>query len=95
MAIFYFIADEPVRNDEQQDCCLIVEIHAPDGVDDRWVQQAADDIIEEEFGKRLTLSPANKDEAFRYLQVEPDATHGYLEFGTGVPVFWHLLPIAG
>ena len=93
MAILYFLAEEPVRNDEQQDCCLIVEVHAPDGVGDRWVQQAAEDIIEDEFGKRLTLRSVNEDEAFQYLQSEPGATHGYLELGAGVPMFWHLLPI--
>jgi hypothetical protein len=93
MAILYFLAEQPVRNDEQQDCCLILEVHAPDRVDDRWVQQAAEDAIEDEFGKRLTLWSANEDEASEHLQAAPDATHGYLELGTSVPLFWHLLPI--
>ena len=94
MAILYFLAEEPVKDNERQDCCLIVEIHAPDGIDTQWVHQAAEDLIEDEFGKRLTLSSAIEEEVSQYLQAEPDATHGYLEIGTGVPLFWHLLPIA-
>jgi hypothetical protein len=40
VAILYFLAEEPIQNRQQQDCCLIVEVHAPDRVDDQWVQQA-------------------------------------------------------
>ena len=93
MAILYFLGEEPVQNDQQQDCCLIVEVHTPDRVDDRWVQQAAENAIEDEFGKRLTLLSVDQEEASQYLQTNLDATHGYLELGTGVPLFWHLLPI--
>jgi hypothetical protein len=49
--------------------------------------------MEDEFGKRLTLWSANDDEASQQLQAEPGATHGWLELGTVVPLFWHLLPI--
>ena len=90
MAILYFLAKEPVKDDERQDCCLIVEVHAPDGIDDQWVHQAAEDAIKDEFGKRLTLWSANEEEASRYLQADPGATHGLLELGTDVPLFWHL-----
>jgi hypothetical protein len=93
MAILYFLAEEPVRNGQQQHCCLIVEVHAPDRIDNGWVQQAAEDAIEDEFRQRLTLWSANEDEASQHLQASPDATHGYLELRTGVPMFWHLLPI--
>jgi len=93
MGILYFLAEGPVRNDQQQECCLVVEVHAPDGVGDRWVQQAAEDIIEDAFGKRLTLWSASKEEASQSLQAEPGATHGYLELRNAVPLFWHLLPI--
>jgi hypothetical protein len=93
MAILYFLAEEPVRNDQQEDCCLIVEVHAPDGINAQWVQQEAENVIEDEFGKRLTLWSATEDEASQHLQVEPGATHGWLELGTGVSLFWHLLPI--
>ena len=55
VAILYFLAEEPIQNREQQDCCLIVEVHAPDWVDDQLVQLAAEEAIEDEFGKRLTL----------------------------------------
>jgi hypothetical protein len=93
MAILYFLAEEPVRNDQQQDCCLIVEVHAPDLIDGRLVKLATEEAIEDKFGQRLTLWPADADEASRYLQTEPSVTHGYLELGAGVPLFWHLLPI--
>jgi hypothetical protein len=83
MAILYFLGEQPVQNDQQQDCCLIVEIHAPDGIDNQWVPQAAEDTIEDKFGTRLTLSPAIEEEASQYLQAEPDATHGYSARRTG------------
>jgi len=67
MAILYFLGEEPVQNDQQQDCCLIVEVTAPDGIDSRWVQQAVENEIEEQFGKRLTLWSINEDEALHYL----------------------------
>jgi hypothetical protein len=56
-------------------------------------QQAAENAIEEEFGKALTLWSANEDEAFQYLRPDPGATHGLLELGSGVRLVWHLLPI--
>jgi hypothetical protein len=89
-----FLSEEPVKDGEQQDCFLLVEIHAPDGIDNQWVHQAAEDAIEDEFAKRLTLWSANEEEASQYLQADPGATHGLLELGTGVPLFWHLLRIA-
>jgi hypothetical protein len=91
--ILYLLAEEPVRNDQQQDRCLIVEIHAPAGIDEQLIRLAAEDAIEGQFGKRFTLWSANEDEASQYLQAEAGATHDYLESGAGIPVFWHLLPI--
>ena len=93
MAILYFLAEEPIQNREQQDCCLIVEVHAPDRVDDQWVRQAAENAIEEEFGKALTLWSANEEEALQYLRPDPGTTHGLLDLRSGVPLVWHLLPI--
>jgi hypothetical protein len=93
MATLYLLAEEPVQNHQQQDCCLIVEVHAPDGFDNQWVQQAAENAIKEEFGKGLTLWVANEDEAFQYLQADPGATHGSSNLETGVPMFWHLVRI--
>jgi hypothetical protein len=54
VAILCFLAEEPVQNRQQQDRCLIVEVRAPDRVDEQWVQQAAENAIEEEFGKTFT-----------------------------------------
>jgi hypothetical protein len=93
MAILYFFSEEPVKNDEQQDCCLIVEVHAPDWIKGELIQLAAEEAIEDAFGRRLTLWSADEDAASPYLQAAPDATHGYLELGGGAPLFWHLLQI--
>jgi hypothetical protein len=93
MAILYFFAEEPVKNDEQQDCCLIVEVHAPHSINGELIQLAAEEAIEDAFGRRLTLWSANEGEASQHLQAAPDATHGYLELGGGTPLFWHLLQI--
>ena len=93
MAILFFLAEEPVRNDEQQDCCLIVEVHAPDWINQELVQLATEEAIEDTFGKRLTLWSANRDEASQHLQGAPDATRGYLEFWAGAPLIWYLVRI--
>jgi hypothetical protein len=93
MAVLYFLAEEPIQNGQQQDCCLIVEVYALGRVDDQWVQQAAENAIEEEFGKSLTLWSANEDEALQYLRPDPGATRGSLDLGSDVPLVWHLLPI--
>ena len=93
VAVLYFLAEEPIQNRQQQDCCLIVEVYAPDRVDDQWVQQAAENAIEEEFGKALTLWSVNEDEALQYLRLDPGATRGLLDLRSGVPLVWHLLPI--
>jgi hypothetical protein len=67
MAILYFFSEEPVKNDEQQDCCLIVEVHAPDWIKDELIQLAAEEAIEDAFGRRLTLWSADEDEAYPRL----------------------------
>jgi hypothetical protein len=92
-SILYFLAEEPVRNDEQQDCCLVVEVHAPGWINDDLIQLATEEVIENAFGKRLTLWFAEEDQASQHLQAANDATHGYLELGAGAPLFWHLLRI--
>jgi hypothetical protein len=93
VAVLYFLAEEPIQDRQQQDCCLIVEVHIPDRVDDQWVQPAAENAIEEEFGKALTLWSADEDEALQYLRLDPGATRGLLDLRSGVPLVWHLLPI--
>ena len=93
VAVLYFLAEEPIQNRQQQDCCLIVEVYAPDRVDDQWVQQAAENAIEKEFGKALTLWSANEDEALQYLRPDPGTTRGLLDLGSDVSLVWHLLPI--
>jgi hypothetical protein len=73
---------------------LIIEVHAPDLVDDQWIQQEVENAIEEEFGKRLTLWSVDEDEAFEYLDVDRGATTGALDLSNNVSVIWHLPRIA-
>jgi hypothetical protein len=93
MATLYLLAEEPVQNRQQQDCCLIVEVQAPDGIDNQWVRRAAENAIKEKFGKGLTLWSANEDEAFQYLEADPDATMGALNLSNNVSVIWYLARI--
>jgi len=89
----YLLAEEPVQNDQRQDCCLIVEVRAPDDIDNQWVQQAVERAIREKFGQGLTLWSANEDEAFHYLETDPDATMGALNLSKTVSVIWNLARI--
>jgi hypothetical protein len=93
MAILFFVVEEPIRNGQQQDCCLIVEVHAPDWINNGLVLLAAESAIEAKFGKRLMLLPAYEDEASQYLEADPGAARGSLTLGSGDPLFWHLLRI--
>jgi hypothetical protein len=93
MAVRYFLAENPIQNHQQQDCCLVVEVHAHNQIDDQWVQQAAENAIGEKFGKGLPLWFVDEDEALQYLKVDSDVTGGSFDLGTGVPLFWHLLRI--
>jgi hypothetical protein len=52
----YLLAEQPVQNPQQQDCCLIVKVHAPDQIYNQWVQEAAENAIKKEFGKGLTCT---------------------------------------
>jgi hypothetical protein len=72
---------------------LIIEVHAPDRVDDQWGQQEVENAIEEEFGKRLTLWSIDEDEAFEYLDVDPGAITGALDLSNNVSLIWHLARI--
>ncbi|HEX3445571.1 MAG TPA: hypothetical protein VHS80_12725, partial [Chthoniobacterales bacterium] len=65
MTILYFLADELIQN-HQQDCWLIAEVHAPDWIDHQLVQLAAEEAIEEKFGKRLTLRLTDQEKTSRY-----------------------------
>jgi hypothetical protein len=56
-------------------------------------RQAAGNAIKEEFGKGLTLWSVNEDEAFQYLETDPDATMGALNLSKNVSVIWNLARI--
>jgi hypothetical protein len=93
MAILYFLADEPVQNHRLQDCRLIVEVHAPDGVDIKWVQAEAEIAMKEKYGEGFALKPTTEQAASKYLDADPGAAHGALNLATDIPLFYHLAPI--
>jgi hypothetical protein len=93
MAILYFLADEPVQNHQQQDCRLIIEVHAPDGVDIKWVHAEAEIAMKEKFGEGFALKPTTEQAAAKYLDADPGLTHGTLDLATGIPLFYHLARI--
>jgi hypothetical protein len=93
MAILYFLADEPVQNHLQQDCRLIVEVHAPDEADIKWVHAEAEIAMKEKFGEGFTLKPTTEKAAAKYLEADPGATHGSLNLAADVPLFYHLARI--
>ena len=84
MAILYFLADEPVQNHQQQDCRLIVEVHAPDGADIKWVHAEAEIAMKEKFGEAFALKPTTEQAASKYLEEDPGTTHGALNLATDV-----------
>jgi hypothetical protein len=89
MAILYFLADGPVQNHLQQDCRLIVEVHAPDEADIKWVHAEAEIAMKEKFGEGFTLKPTTEKAAAKYLEADPGATHGSLNLAADVPLFYH------
>jgi len=89
----YLLAEEPVQNHQQQDCCLIVEISAPDGVDNQLVRLTTEETIREKFGTGLRLWSADEDEVFQYLEADPGASTGTLSLSNDVSVTWHLARI--
>jgi hypothetical protein len=74
VAILYFLADEPVQNDQQQDCRLILEVHASDGADIQWVHAEAEIAMKEKFGEGFALKPTSEQAASKYLEADPGAT---------------------
>jgi hypothetical protein len=90
MGILYFWAEEPVQNSQGQDCCLIVKVDAPNGIDDQLVQLGAQETIEGEFGKRLTLWAADEDEAVQYLETDPSPPRDALRLAAGVALFYQI-----
>jgi len=94
VAILYFLADEPVQNHQQQDCRLIVEVHAPDGADIKWVHAEAEIAMKEKLSEgEIRLKPTTEQAASKYLDADPGATHGALNLATDVPLFYHLARI--
>jgi hypothetical protein len=93
MAVLYFLADEPVQNDQQQDCRLIVEVHVPEGTDNESVHKETEVAVREELGQGLALTPTTERAASKYLEADPGATHGALSLVAGFPLYYHLTRI--
>src|SRR5260221_8026215 len=69
MVTLYFLAYEPVKNQQQLDCHLVAIIYAPDGSDSGALRKEAENKIKEEvdkkfaLGERLALRFTDKDTA--------------------------------
>ena len=84
MATLYLLADEPVKNQQQQDCHLVAIIYAPDGSDSGALRKEAENKIKEEvdrkfaLGERFALRFTDKNTASEYLRADPGACwHSY------------------
>ena len=93
MACLHFLADQPVQNHQQQDCRLVVEVHAPEGADNQWIQGVAENAIKQTFDNHLTLKPISQQAAARYLRDDSHPDHGSLNLTRGIPLLWHLVRI--
>jgi hypothetical protein len=61
------MAEESVSNQQQQECHLIVEIQAPKGADFQALQSAAQEVLTERIGKRLTCVITPESAVFQCL----------------------------
>jgi hypothetical protein len=99
MATLYLLADEPVKNQQQQDCHLVVIIYAPDGSDSGALRKEAENKIKEgvdkkfALGERFELRFTDKDTASEYLRADPGHAKGSLNSASTVPVIWHIARI--
>jgi hypothetical protein len=93
VATLYLLADEPVKNQQQQDCHLVAIIYAPDVSDSGALRKEAENKIKEEvdkkfaLGERFALRFTDKDTASEYLRADPGACwHSYSKNPVGG--FW-------
>jgi hypothetical protein len=92
MATLYLLADEPVKNQQQQDCHLVAIIYAPDGSDSGALRKEAENKIKEEvdkqfaLGERFGLRFTDKNTASEYLRADPGHAKGSLNLPSTVPV---------
>jgi hypothetical protein len=49
---------------------MIVEVHAPDGVDIQWVHAEAEIAIKEKFREGLALKPTTEQAASKYSEAD-------------------------
>ena len=89
MATFYLMAEEPVRNRQQQGCRLIAEIQAPEGADAQALQSAAQGLLKEKYGEALSFKPISEKEVLTYLQSDSRAFRGWTHLDPGV-LHWYL-----
>jgi hypothetical protein len=99
MATLYLLADEPVKNKQQQDCHLVAIIYAPDGSDSGALRKEAENKIKEEVDKKFALGEkfalrfTDKNTASEYLRADPGHAKGSLNLPSTVPVIWHIARI--
>jgi hypothetical protein len=99
MATLYLLADETVKNPQEQDCRLVAIIYAPDGSDSGALRKEAENKIKEgvdkkfALGERFALRFTDKDTASEYLRADPGHAKGALNLATDVPLFYHLARI--
>jgi hypothetical protein len=90
MATLYLVAQEPVANEQQQDCRLIVQVNGtPEGGDNQALQQEAEAVMKERFPAALTFDLISEQAATAYSQADPAPTTGSTNLKSG-RVSWRL-----
>jgi hypothetical protein len=84
MATFYLVAQEPVANEQQQDCRLIVQVTGTaEGGDNQALQQEAEAAMKERFPAALTFDLISEQAATAYSQADPAPTTGSINVKSG------------
>jgi hypothetical protein len=89
MTKLFLLANEPVPNQQQQDCRLVIEVRSPIDTDNVSLQKAAEVEIKNDFDQALTFQPISETAAAEYLNTDPNNTNGELELSNAT-LTWHL-----
>ncbi|HYY26824.1 MAG TPA: hypothetical protein VE860_02720 [Chthoniobacterales bacterium] len=89
MTKLFLLANQPVPNQQQQDCRLVIEIRSPVQTDNASLQKAAEVEIKKNFDQALTFQPISEKAAVEYLSSDPTNTNGQLELNDAT-LIWHL-----
>jgi hypothetical protein len=93
MSKLYLLAAEPVPNQLQLDCRLIVKVVAPPEADNEALSQVAAKVIKEKFGEEVTLKPISEQAAVQYLNSDPASENGVIDFSSDAELSWYLVRI--